>query len=1187
MIKKLFTGQRLAVLIDLLIIFAISLAPFNWLHGDQIITGHDTGAPLIPIQHFLDRLFMWTNRWGLSADQTYTVGAFFIHGLEAFFSWLGFSLQKTEQINYVFWLLLPGLTMYYFARSVFPNRRYLPLIASVFFMLNHFLLQGWFVTERTKFSTYAAMPLLLLFIFRLFEGKTTVLKAGILSGLVLFVLNGGGNLPLFGSIFILIPFAVGYFTYFYYSFAVLKRAFLYLVTTAVFTALLSSFWLIPYVLYIFQQYSVEVGRAGGIDGVLGWAIEISKTSSFLNLMRLQGIPDWYNNPYHTYSNLFLQNPILVAIGFLIPVMAFSSWFLIKNFKERVYLVLFILVGLVGMIFAAGLHPPTGFIYELLLRYFPGFIIFRTPFYKFAPLIWLSYSILIAFFFDEILKRLPILLKLPVFKWTRMGAIAVVFGIILYNYPILDGRFFKYQKGDMRLNVPQYIFDFQKWADGPENQMRRSLLLPGLRFDNKLETYNWGYFSLATLTTLLTRETFMINAYYNTKTEDTILNSLYENLLNNEDGWEKLAALIASQNFVVRGDFKWNEFGSITRKPEDYEPTLKSSPFVDLNKVFGEWRIYSLKEGFVNPLITKASDITYVQADPSFTRYLTSIPNFDQKKPLFFEDQNELLAKDKKFYLSKAGSVYLLPRCITCDLRPAPPIIDPRGPLILPASPLYFIVQQREKDLRMKADTFFRKIDFLLEISIRRLLEAKKMIDQRNNEQFVFQPLTEYDALLKELNGLLVNRKDFDTEEGNELLMRTESYLSTQQRLLEGIFETSPNDVEKETNQTYLRLVPMLERVKGWVWRTTSENDKRYIINVDREGQYKVWLRRDPLELPANIDPKDLSFSLTINGVTYQGKPEQVEKTWVLVKSLNLKKGLHRVNLKIPPLELFKGIVETPTKRPTPFLKVQEGGVYTISAQGDKNCIVFPIKNLVSGTSYRVSFKHRRISGDQHLRALVSQKQVKLLPLSKAGDFLTVVPTYRDYIADIQLIESNELFINICTVIYRDPIYTQNTNVEVSDISVRKLASPIFVFEGNLQPKVDLQSGVSFNKINQTKYKIRIDNAQKPFFLTFSQRFSPDWKIYFDNPSASKNFLSIFTSPSGFFSVGNLLREPLTERNHFISNTYANTWYIDKKGDSEIVVEYKGQLRFYVAFLLSLAVLAGSVTYILISRRKIK
>ena len=459
-----------------------------------------------------------------------------------------------------------------------------------------------------------------------------------------------------------------------------------------------------------------------------------------------------------------------------------------------------------------------------------------------------------------------------------------------------------------------------------------------------------------------------------------------------------------------------------------------------------------------------------------------------------------------------------------------------------------------------------------------------MIDHRNNEQFVSQPLQENFNLIKELNELLVNKDDFNNEEGNEMLMRIESYLETEQRLLEAIFATSPTDVEKEVNTTYFELPPILERVKAWVWRTTSEEDKKYIINVDKEGEYKIWLRRDPLELPQDVDPKDITFSLTVDGISYNNKPEQVEKTWILIKRLHLDEGLHKINLQIPSLELFKGVVEIPTKRPTPYLNVRDG-IYTLTAQGEKNCVVFPFKNLISGTPYRVSFKHRRTAGDQNLRVFISQQKTELLPLTKSGDFLSGATLNRDYRLDVQLRESNELFVNICTEIYRDPLYTQNTRIEISDVSVRKLSSQIFVFERSPKSKNKEESKISFNKINQTKYKVNIQDAVEPFFVTFSQRYSKDWAVYFDDSESQTNILSTFISPSGLFSVANLIRESLPEKNHFISNTYANSWYIDKKGDSKIIVEYKGQLRFYVASFITIVVFIASIALLLKKRKK--
>ena len=197
---------------DIFIICLLGLIPLFWLRGQEIILGHDAGLTIYPVNHFLDRLFVWTERFGIGSDQSYALPGFFIHGLEAIWFQLTGSLQMGQKITFIFWLILPGLAMYYSARSIFTSRRYLPLIASVFFMLNHFLLQGWFVVERTKFSTYTALPLVLLVVIKLFEGKLSPLKAGILSAFVLLLLNGGGSLPLlyrFNKRFhVILPFAI-------------------------------------------------------------------------------------------------------------------------------------------------------------------------------------------------------------------------------------------------------------------------------------------------------------------------------------------------------------------------------------------------------------------------------------------------------------------------------------------------------------------------------------------------------------------------------------------------------------------------------------------------------------------------------------------------------------------------------------------------------------------------------------------------------------------------------------------------------------------------------------------------------------------------------------------------------------------------------------------------------------------
>lgn len=1151
------------ILFEVIVIFFLGLIPLLWFHGNQIVLGHDAGLTLNPVEHFLDRLFLWTKRFGFGADQTYATAGFFIHGLEAFISFLGFSLQTAQKIAFIFWFVLPGLTMYYFTRSVFQKRKYLPLIASVFFMINHFLLQGWFVVERTKISIYAAMPLVLLLAFKLFERKISPLKAGILTGLILSVLNGGGSLPLFGSVFVLMALTLIYFLFINYSSENLKRSIKYVIATFFSIILLSAFWIGPYIYFVFNQFGIEVSRAGGIDGVLGWAKVISANTSFLNLMRLQGIPDWYGNLSHPYANVFLQNPFLIAVSFAFPVLAFASWFFLKELKEKIYLLFFSLVALIGMIFSAGVHPPTGFIYELMIRFIPGFLAFRTPFYKFAPLIWFSFAIMMAFTLDELLRRSE---KWKPFLFLRLQGIVmflIILGIVLYNFPFLDGRFFNYEKGrTTRITIPQYILDFQKWADSPDNQYSQSLLLPALREDNKLQTYDWGYFSLTPLTALFTRGTFIENAFYSTKTEEVMLSAIYNNLFNNKTGWEKLAALLGINNFIVRNDYKWNAYGLITSPPQKYRQTLLESSSVYESKAFNKWQVYSFKQNISNPLITVANALSYVNADLSSIKYLTGIENFDFKKPLFFEGQNKKLFESNKFFLSKSDSIYLFPKCIACNLLASEVDTSLKDPLLLPGSPFYGIVVNREKSLRANATNLPKKIDFLLTISQKKLFEAQRMVDLKINLELLDSPIRENFILLRELDKLLVNLSDFNSEDGNNLLLRIDAYLDFERARLDEIFDRS-QVAEELINNNYLTLLAIQSKVRSWSFRTTSEVEKKYLVTVDNSSDYIFWLNRDKLELPKGQDPLQLTFSFTIDGITYQQKPEFVNDGWIKIKTVNLKKGIHKIIFPFKPQQLFEGAINTHDGKTPPFLSL-DGGVYTLTAQGNKNCVPFKASNLDTGQLYRISFKHRKVKGDQKLRVFISQKEETINPLTRVGGILDEETSWRDYQRDIILTDSDTFYINICAEYYRDPIYTQNTIIQINDLSVKKLSSPIFVFEKkgvmkNLQATPNMQ----FDMVNQTKYKVAVQKAKQPFFLTFSQRFTPDWKVYIDG------------------------KNEIPEKNHILSNGYANTWYIDKTGNFTLTLEYKPQRLFYMMSIVSVIAFACSVGILLIKRKENK
>lgn len=73
--------------------------------------------------------------------------------------------------------------------------------------------------------------------------------------------------------------------------------------------------------------------------------------------------------------------------------------------------------------------------------------------------------------------------------------------------------------------------------------------------------------------------------------------------------------------------------------------------------------------------------------------------------------------------------------------------------------------------------------------------------------------------------------------------------------------------------------------------------------------------------------------------------------------------------------------------------------------------------------------------------------------------------------------------------------------------------------------------ITFEKINNTRYSVNVKNAGTPFWLIFSETFSPDWQA----------------------------RAQKQEFQHFPVNGFANGYFIDKLGDFEINLVYKQQM----------------------------
>ena len=588
------------LILEIFLVLSVGLIPLLWYRPGFMALGHDMGYPLAPIDHFVDRLYTWTDRLSpFGSDQTESLSGWFMHGLEWGTSILGLSLVNSQQVTFMFWATLPALTMYVLLKHLHPEARYYPLrlVGSWFLSINYYMLQGWSIAERTKFSIVAMLPMLVLSLIKIFKEDKSVLHEAARLALLLFVFNGGSGIPLWGGL-ALTGLAT---TIALWRESVLsiwekcKKLVGFTLLLITFLSVTNLYWVMPYLESYRQNFTQRIQDAGGIERVVEWSTVISTNASWLNLFKMQGLADWYQNPEHPYSNVLFSNPFLVAIAILLPVIAFLG-LLNRSWQTNLFLSLL----LVGIPFAAGGHPPLGKIYDWLLTTIPGFSMFRTPIYKFGMVVWFAFAYLIANGVQWLSDRLKI------WRWvTFIVAMAVIF---IYHYPAFTGVFFHWsEKFSTMIKVPEYIWTAKIVLDN-NPYSTRTLLLPPLNPGNFYEMYNWRYFSLSTIPGLLSRRSVVVNDNYVQGLEKNWLDKLYADLL--VYGKSDLVSWLGIDKIIMRHDFFAPAEGGYV--PDLINSSVIKSDQFEKQQTMGDWEIFSANTK-PRPLFTLGNLATTVDA----------------------------------------------------------------------------------------------------------------------------------------------------------------------------------------------------------------------------------------------------------------------------------------------------------------------------------------------------------------------------------------------------------------------------------------------------------------------------------------------------------------------------------------------------------------------------------------------
>lgn len=1097
--------------LDYLLIVLVSLLPFLWLSVGWVIMGHDAGTPLDPTMHFLDRLFTWTARYGFGADQTFAMPGFFVHGQEYLLSLLRIPLWLQQAITFSSYFMMIGFAMYFFAREVFPQRAYLPLWAAIFYQVNHFTLQAWFIAERTKFSTYILLPLLLLIVHRIIYKKTNILKQSAIAALLTTIFNGGGFVPLFGSILVAVPTYIGCCLIGSKKrAAIVGRLALFGAITMVIFLFLNAYWLMPYVSYVQNSFAAEVGKSGGLAGVINWTQEISRDTSIHNLFRLQGIQEWYVNPDHPYALVFFSNDLLVAASYLIPVGAIMALIVCKSAERRITATIF-LIGLASILFMAGSHAPFGYFYIFLLNKLPGFIAFRTPFYKFAPGLWFSFSILLGLLVSHLLthKRAS---QLPHYAWR--GAIAIL--IIAYSFPILGTAFFKYhQYRTTRIQVPDYVTQYGAYTNNKPMQDARTLVLPFRPEDSYVESTSWGYWSLASVHSLLNRNNHVSFNLGNSEAENNLLLNLYALIEAGDTDWVGETKRLGINYLLVRDDVLGTDIKKVPKliDTKRIKQTLNSSPDVSRLQSFGPWHLYKMRQTTPHVAFATGYHVLHDYSDTQTAYSLNKLPIDVDALDVIFDSQPPELPR---LFDTYKKSEIVIPACGKCDLVEMPLINDSRDVAIVPNSPFFIFRKNMEADLNQKARVnVYDHTSLLTSLSIRRLFELQTMYRNHQNVGDVTVAWHMYhdqlSALEDSLKKLINDRSLSRAANRNALLIKVTDSVLMQKEELSNLILTSTNEDEAIIkHEVYLKLHELSQQLKNNTIISTEKDVKQYAVPIESSGTYDIYVENDSFSLEQSIN----SIAFTIANSTEEVVLDTSAR-WTRLTSVPLQEKLYRAVLKINAATNLL---------PENLLSNLDSSQQKIVNEQNQ-CTPLALGTLKPG-QYILSYTASTNTGDTILQTQ-----------TKAETSITYVLPYNAKVIEIEMAKTlpvshkldikfeDEYVHHVCN-------FYSNTkqDVDLSEIVLQKIDIPtLLLVKKNDAFQAPIAASIQNRVSTQTSETFTVAMSQAQL-MSYNTHFDKRWSLSFANQNPAH------LRGNGYSNVWTI--EPTTQKNEAARITFA-------------------------------------------------
>lgn len=1131
----------LTILISFLLIFL-------WFKDGAILGTAESGLPF----YNLDRMYQ-ISRWAwpeadLGNNTSMLAGTAPTYWFLSQFQKIGIPGFLIEAAVLFILLNVAGISIYLLTKQLFPEipQKY-AFLAVLFYIFNPFAMVNIWVRFLTNhIFSYALFPLALyLFIrgLRMKDYKYSLIIA-LVSGLFSFALTSIPTNLLIWGFFL-------YTIIFYAATSKTTRDLIFYIKffslTLVFYLLINFWWLGQFLFFFFSEHrgtTVSSFFSGDVNtttlNMLSQQLgQLTFTTRFLH--------GTFFTEGQWWAQLFVYPPFVV-LEFLITGMIFWC---ILFYRKNINVLFLGLLFLIGIFLTKGNNPPFGEIFDFIFKNVPSFQVFRNPFEKFGFILILTAAPLLS----KGMSGLPFHGRLN----KTFFLLVLILMTVLWGYPYWTGAVFSSYKRinenikDYKVEVPSYYKEANQFFKN-QRGLFRFVSLPiggeGLVYDwekpyvgVELSSTVFDTANISNNTTIPFYSEFvssLSNYQLSRKVLDflPLVNSKYIVLRSDIDFKENY---MADPNIVRQNLDQWSDEGLLTNRAN-----------------FGKLQIYEINPDWFWPKIYMTSNFL-VGNKPNLFNFVNLLNLGFPKNQLAIVSADSLSSDSSKFqdWVIKSDKVY-------SPFKEGAPIENYSDEDLLvrlfhakrlPGEVGYLLTRLKELFETPRILDFWERTTYESGLLGKRMVEIYRLKERNANEGLINRAKNDYKKSLDQFSSKLIST---NTDLPNLL----KEILFFQYLLFKRIdLERSKQIKEILVNLNILPQfeLPSSDTDKYLVYHFDVPVGRNYNLISNKVISAKKWF----------IDGKNITDFVSNNSLVINLSKGDHEAAFLVSDSAIATTIVEEDSISLNSKNQYDkeiGLLEIPAAYKIDFdYRFSQGNEFSLSITQDinKQKNNFFIRRIVKNNDLH-NWQHWQDQFKSSVGAVKASLKIQQSQTTVCTSFLRIHQTC-----------------NLKGVPYE---------VELKNFSIKRLEENelAFVSSSNL-PKLNSPTSWEWFRVNPTLYKIRVKKeTDKVEMLVFSELFNSDWKLYLESNGGAWrdiNLIENWRDKSKQYEFNGAVSQFLSpfssspfDNNHYLVNSYANGWLLEKAGEYNLILEFAPQRILEFGKMISRAVTTFALIY---------